>query len=326
MALFSTTEELKEYLPATGTFDFAAVKPYIHQAEVKYIMPYLGVDQFNQLRVAYQANSLSSAQTKLLELVRIPLANFAFALFVPVGQLQIAASGIQQGGSKDKKAAAQWQIDELQASFMNAGYDSIDPMLEYLEENKLLFPAWAGSSAYTVLKQFFINTARQFSEFVWINESRRTFLVLRAQMKKVEEFSILSILCKPLFAELKAQTLSSAISEANQVLLDLIRPAVAHLTIARAIEELSVVFSENGIQVSNSTVSTYTKGKQPAPDLQLQRLKSQAQTDGETYLAQIRELLEGDLDAYPLYRDSPCYQSKAHRLYQNDPESGLYVF
>jgi hypothetical protein len=326
MALFKNTEELKQFVPATVTFDFEAVKPFIHQAEVKYIMPYLGVDQFNALRVAYQANSLSNAQTKLLELVRIPLANFAFALFVPVGQLQIAASGIQQGGSKDKKAAAQWQIDELQTSFMNAGYDAIDPMLEYLEENKLLFPAWASSTAYTVLKQFFINTARQFSEFVWINESRRTFLTLRAHMKKTEEFSILPITCKPLFAELKSQILSGSISGANQALLNLIRPAVAHLTIARAIEELSVVFSENGIQVANNVGSTYTKGKEPASDARLQRLKCQAQADGETYLARIRELLEEDLTAYPLYRESPCYQSKAHRLYQNDPESGLYIF
>jgi hypothetical protein len=326
MALFKTTQELKEYLPATVTFDFAAVKPYIQQAEVKFLMPYLGVNQFTELRVAYQADALSSAQAKLLDKVRMPLAHFALALFVPVGQLQIAASGIQQPGSKDKKPPAQWQIDELQASFLNAGYDSIDPMLEYLEEQKLLFPAWASSTAYTVLKQFFINTARQFSEFVWINESRRMFLSMRSQMKKVEEFSILPLTCKPLFAELKSQILSGEISDPNKALLDLIRPAVAHLTMARAVDELSLIQSENGIQVANNTGSTYTKGKEPASDAQLQRLKCQAQADGQTYLAQIRELLESDLDAYPLYRDSPCYQSQAHRLYQNDPESGLYVF
>jgi len=326
MALFKTTEELKQFVPATVTFDFDAVNSYIKQAEVKFLMPYLGVNQFTELRVAYQANALAGAQTKLLELVRTPLANFAFALFVPVGQLQIASSGIQQSGSKDKKTAAQWQIDELQASFFNTGYDSIDPLLEYLEENKTLFPAWAASTAYTVLKQFFINTAKQFSEFVWINESRRTFLALRAQMKKVEELAILPIICKSLFAELKAQILSGSISPANLALLEQIRPAVAHLTMARAIDERSVIQSENGIQVAKNAGSTYTKGKEPASDARLQRLKCQAQADGETYLARIRELLEADLTTYPLYRNSPCYQSKAHRLYENDPDSGLYVF
>jgi hypothetical protein len=329
--LITTLDELKAYLPASLTFNIADLKPYIKRAEERFIIPFLSKAQYDDLHAAYMASiatvpvALSSDDSALLDKVRAPLANFAFFLYVPFAQVQFDSSGVRVSVTENQKPANKDQIEKLIESFSNGGYEGTDQLLDFLEENKATYTLWAASSSYTEFKELFINTTDQFGESVFISpstgNSRRTFLSLRPVMKKIEDFFIKPVTGKELFDQIKTQIASGTISANNQTLLDMIRPAVANLTIAKAIANNSVVLTEQGISVYNHSEGFDAAGAGP-----LSLLKNQSAEDGQTYVKQLRDYLYANVSTYPLFEASSAYESGGTDVFTNDPDSTSKIY
>lgn len=326
MSLFKNIAEIKGYLPVNTAFHWEDIAPFIDRAQTKYLKPELGNGQLVQLEAAYEAGTMSQAQERLLHFARIPLANFAYLMYLPHGVVQISSAGIQTSSTANKKTAAEWMLDDLEASYKDAGYEGIDQMLEYLEENQLLFPAWKDSLAYTVLKEFFLSKAAEFSQYVNINNSRRTFLALRATMRKVENSLKRSVIGAGLFDELKQQLKDGLVSQLNGQLLELIRPAVAHLTMARAVVELSVTVGERGISVFTNSNSLTTGVQSPAESQVLLQLREDNQKDGDDYLKDLADFLTANVEQLPLYKNSNCYVADVTKTFENTQDSAVYAF
>jgi hypothetical protein len=330
MSLFSTIDEIKDYLPVTVTFEFRDIMPYIDRAEVRYIIPFLSKQQYDDLLTAYNTSiatvapvALTSDNKALLKKVRMPLANFAYMLYIPLGQIQIDSAGIRIATTENLKTAFQWQIRMLQKSFIEAGYEGTDTLLEFLEQNKSTYTLWAGSTCYTHFKELFINTALQFSDYVNINNSRRTFLGMRSIMRKVESFYIKPVISPELMAEIKSQINSGSITTQNQLLLDLIQPALANLTIARAIGEKAIVVSDDGIYMLSVKNTQEIDSVEPADEGRLSLLRKQSIEDGDNYLKQLRDYLYANPDIYPLFKSSASYSTTSTDIFTNDSDSKI---
>ena len=182
----------------------------------------------------------------------------------------------------------------------------LDFLFEFLEDNADTYDLWKCSSAYTVFKQFFINTAKEFSQLYDIRGSRLTFLALTATMKKVEEFQIASVISQPLFDEIKTQ-IAGELSADNKILLDdHIKPALAHLTVSRAAVDLTVQITEAGIFIKK-VEDEKIQSKAKAPDPNISAVITAARTDGMAYIERMESFLNENADKYPLYKASDLF-------------------
>ena len=241
-----------------------------------------------------------------MEKAHQPLANLTYLLYIPIGKIQISDSGVHVIETDHKKISSQYRIEDIKKSFKEAGYEGIDVLLEFLEDNASTYSKWKSSGAYTVFKKFFINTAADFSDYFNINSSRLTFLSMKATMKKVEEFEIRPAISKALLDKIKTGIAGTLSSDNKTLLNDYIKPAVAHLTIARAAIDLPVEVTDSGLFVS-SVVGEKISQKRKAPDNQISALISAAQKDGQAYIERMERFLNDNPDKYPEYKASDIF-------------------
>lgn len=336
MALFENITEFKKFISVNVSLDFTTIKPSIDEAEIKYIIPLIGQEQYDQLKDVYENGIGSSSgsgsgssyteddNNALLEKVRRVLANFAMYIYVPIGELQMSAAGITRVESGDRKSAFQYQIKNLQRRFITSAYEWIEELLKFLDENKSTYTLWANSSAHADANEFFINSASDFNKHVNISKSRITFTELMATMRRVEDFQIKGILFDELFDEIKKQILEDDVSEENEKLLTFIRPAVAHLTLAEALDDLSAKITPDGILVSNNRFTQEIDQREPAMQDMINTKIKKAISNGENYLNQLRTYLRANVDEYPLYKGSNSYSEERSDKFTNNQDNGFY--
>jgi hypothetical protein len=330
MSLFKTTAEIKKYLSVNISVKFESVKPDIDQIEESVIKRYLGDDQYDDLHTKYNGTDpLEEEDQKLLEKVQLPLIYLAYAKYLPVNQVQFTDAGVKVTSTANSKTAWEWQIKDLENSFNQKGFDGLEALLVFLEKNKNTYTDWAESDAYSEFKKYFINSAKEFQSFYNIRYSRLTFLSLESIMKKVEDFAIKPALGATLFKELKDKIKAgTAFTEEETAIAELINPAIAHLTIAKACTELRVEFTGNDFVV-NQFATAGTKSN-PATDEIILGKRKQAEIDGNVYLRDLVNFLNKNAseDKYASYFTSDNYKAPADGdggVFQNDdPAKKIY--
>jgi hypothetical protein len=289
---FDNTADLIECLPVTAAYDFAEIKPFLESAAQKYLRHEMGIGKelFDQILQLYNDgySSLSDPNKKLVGIIRKVVINFAMFQYVPFGIVNIGKEGITQLKKDDREPLRKWQSDQLQEKFLTEGFDAIDQLLEFLEENKTDFPTWTTSPAYSLSKNEFINSTSEFSKFYPLVRSRRTYLFLRPYISRVDQFSILEALGQSKYDEIKLQIKNGPLTDENKNLLLLIQPAVAHLTMSLALDHLNVSINERGIQVLSMASNTDNQiESRSISEAKLKSLKEQAQNTGTTYLQKL---------------------------------------
>src|SRR4030042_1913038 len=104
--------------------------------------------------------------TELLRLIRIAEINLAFYIGFPVLNVIISAAGFQRIGESDAaRGLYKYQETDLKKYFEEAGYNGLDDILKYIEDNLEYFPEWEESSIYISRKSAFIKNAETFDAF-----------------------------------------------------------------------------------------------------------------------------------------------------------------
>lgn len=344
MALISTVDQIKQYVAVNLATNIDSILPYITQAELKFIKPLIGKQLYEDVLEYVEdqdSESDNDALDELLDYIRRPLAHYAYYLYVPVGNVQLSDRGIHISTDETKKTAFEWQIDQLRESFINTAHDFSETLLEWLEEyineqesdsagegNQAIL-AWVNSDAYTEAKGLFINKASEFNEQFYINNSRRLFVILRPIIKSIELKYVRPIISITYYDELKNEILNRNISSDNQVIIDLIKSAVAHLTVARAISELAVEILPQGV-FENWKQATL-RAAQPARRDNLAVLKANLQADGEAELKAVQEYLDANASAskYKTYYESDRYYEDSDETtrgeFDNESDNKIFV-
>jgi len=272
-------------------------EPDMRVAERRHLRPVLGPALYNELsalsneQVQAALDDSASATGGLLRLVHEALANLGLLEYLPLNQLQINDGGVyvNTGGSRP----FQWQIDQLKASLRGKGYNALESVLEHLEAHVADFPAWATSAAAVQAREQLIASAAEFTRHYDIAGSRLTYQALLATLRKVERFELEPVLSLDYLTELKAQLVAGRVSADNQVVLErFLRPALAHLVVAKAIPEVGLTFNGSAVEL-NIFRPDDANGKEADASLdQLLSLKlNQARADGQVFLTQLRRHL-----------------------------------
>ena len=256
--LFKTIEQVKEYITIDISTNINTVLPYIKQAE-KFVKDIIGTDLYNSLSYFVNEDGDDSDIEALLPYVQLPLINFAYMLGAPKLAVNIGMAGISTTSNNNLNPADDTRIKDLIRSFASSGYDGLEDLLEFLEENKGTYSAWVSSTAYSYNKQFFVNNAKEMNDSIHIGISRYDFLKLKPFIHQIEQSIIKKAIGTDTFDAVKEEYADDDLSDENEILLlDYIRPAVCYMALnkhkqdqnnelegRRYLEEMVVFLNEN---------------------------------------------------------------------------------
>ncbi len=312
MALVKTVAEIKKYFTADSSFNFDTILPYIELAEddVKRI---LGEAQYNELDDYYNGvNTGLPELDELLPYAQRPIVYFAFLKGLDKFNVSIGNFGIGIIHSTNLAPASEKRVENLRQSISDGGYDALEYLLQFLEDNIDDYPLWEASDRYVYQYEYLISSARKFDELYKIKRSRLTFLNWRPTMADVELLQMNPVVSKDLMDELKTQIKADNVSVNNLLILNNLQKALAYLTAADMQQP-----NKSGDYQSNPAMDSYAEKN----TILLKR-------KGESYLMLVKTLLDASPTDYPTYAASSVYIANLanYQPYENEEDSNLGVF
>ncbi len=262
-------EELKALLGFIyKSNSFANMITYIGFAE-RDIRKVIGDDVFDLAQEHYESSDYLSVSEEggdpvlpvlddLVKSIQLPVSLHAYRRYAPNNDLTHSDSGRSITVTETEKPAFEWMINKSDASILDLAHEATDLLLEFLDKHiddtvtsedpvvtTLLLP-WKESPEFAETRKLFI-TKQQFNEEFFIDGSRRVFLALVPYIRKVQLNEVLSCVGQENYDELSAQIKDDDVSEDNEVLLSMIRPALTFLSLSRAVISLSIEILPNGV-------------------------------------------------------------------------------
>lgn len=237
MSLITKIEEVQEYFPAALTVDVTLISPTFPDAIDKYIKQFLGKAQLDALNLWIDNNldPESESLKALLPYVQRALVRFAIYLSASQIDLKLTGSGFAVTSNANLSPASPERVKNFKESMLQSGWDAIELMLTFLEENKGDYDDWTGSDAYTLAKKNLVNSALEFDATVGINQSRLSFFNFRNTIDRMEYLKIIPVISKDLFDDIILTMKSDEVTTANNVILPLLKKAVIFYTAAEEI-------------------------------------------------------------------------------------------
>jgi hypothetical protein len=324
MAIIKTIEDLTKYVETSSLTRLDLVSPSIRTAERDYLVPVLGRELYADIisKVNSEAD-LDELDSSLLELAREAVANIGMAISISRLAVQFSENGVTRNESQNSKSAYQYQEMNLRDSLTIAGFNVLEDLLSFLEENSEHYQLWKESSAYTTFKAYFIQSGVELNQYYDCKRSRLTYMRVRPIMRAIENFTIKDITGKELFAALKAGQLAGTLVDAYKALLsDYICPAVALMTMAKAAVQRLVDITEEGISVSRLADYNNVQARDHAPGADTDTAYNALMAEANEYLKRLGEELAENPGDYPAY--VPPVARPAMMAFKNDKNNGVY--
>lgn len=318
MSQFITTkEELNTYYKFNDDVEVSTIDNHLLTAEEDFLLPILGSAFFDEMIGKYEG-TLTAIETKLVEHMQRSEVEIAAWMAVDDFNVAFGSAGLHVINDKESgiAPASEARTEKLKISLKRRGLRSVDRMIGFLELNKADFPTWTSSSAYADGKEYFINTTAEFQNYHDISNSRFLFIKMLPAMQQVEEQSILEVLCQELFDLIKTEIKAGTVSANNLILLKMIQPAVANITFSKSVVPLGIRADEFGLSMFNNSFSGSVVSRQQPETSLIGKYSDDAHKDGAFWIQKLKDYLQANADAYPLYKDSACYTDETAEDYQ----------
>lgn len=320
MKLIKTLDEIQNHVPVQMTTDIGVVRPFIGTAERSHLVRAIGRGAFEALVNVYDSGPIADPMIKeAVELAQGTVCNLGYYLALPVLSVKIGNSGIQVFSNQDTKQAFNWQVDKVEKSLRELGFNNLEALLSLMAGNVAKFPEYIASDQYKLSQSSLIREASDFSRYFNIKSSRYVFSCLAYIMARVETQSVEPLFSEAFIASLKA----NAPTGKMKILVEkYLKPGIALLTGAKAYRE-RVITMENGVASINLIENYSTAQRQLTPaasviDAAVQQLTD----DGNRFLA------DGLAYAVANISDMPGFELPEVRKrwnVQNDRTKGIYV-
>ena len=259
-------EEFKKYLPVNINLRFETVASPLALCEETYLRPLLGKSLFNRMATYVDDNPTLAGEDPdgtLIDKARFALIRLAI-----------------------------WKDYDIIA----AGFNYLDSILEFLEENSKDFPEFSQSQYKLSNVQSLIRNTAQFQECYNIDNSRLVFLKMRDYIRDVELIELQHRIGHDFFNEL----LTADESDIKYgTILPAIRRYVVYSALAEGIGELHKLPTEKGLLFETTTMD----GVQETPVYRAQIAETRARCAqrAEQYLATALHIIRNAPADFPAY-------------------------
>jgi len=223
--IISTIDQLTKTVKINASIPYSAVEPFLTTARDIYLERYLGIELLEIL----EGETIPTRADDLIIVVRKSLGPLAIWLGNAELSVRFGDNGFTVSAEQGKTlAASDTKIANVSDSLERRGFQYLDKVLEYLEENATDFPEWTQSHYYSLRGGNYIFSAKQFQEIglVDIDYSRLTFETFRPLMSMIEKRFVTETLGAELDLTLRGK-LNSTQSAQEKELISAIRQFVA---------------------------------------------------------------------------------------------------
>ena len=326
--MIKTLDEVQKYVPVANSLSLPGLKPEITDVEDNVVVKHIGADFYNEIEAAYNGGSPTQAQQVVIDYLQETISNIAVGQYLDLVQVNITDSGVMRDEAGNEKPAYRYQKEQAKAHLLRRGWVVLENLLAYLEDNKASYPTWANGAGYTINKELIINSAEVFSKYYNIDNSRLLYQALQYIIKQVEDSELVTVIGEDLLTEIKNEILAGSVSSDNQKLLDsYIYPAVANLTIVRALGDMVVRLDENGAVVHEKKAVAASNVEESAADMErLNAKRFNVQAAGYRYLDLLRDYLNENASAslYAAYYNSSLYEAPVADDDSEEDESNIW--
>jgi hypothetical protein len=211
------------------------------------------------------------------------------------------------------------KLQDLHGYCQDTGYKFLDKAIALMEANLAKFPLWAQSDERLRSRQYFIQTAGDFSAFHSIGESRITYQSLMPIMADVEERFLPVYMGEEYYLTFKELYVEEMASADDKKLLPYIKKAIALITVSDSFNRLPVQLKAGGLFIDSFTSTTEYEQKLSPDQKEKDRLRGYYFNLGESTLLKLRQYLNKNASLYPEY--TPAAPGLASI---NTKESGVY--
>jgi hypothetical protein len=323
-SLITFSGQIFDHVPEITTEkDFNTILPFVKQAERVILTPIIGKEMLTFLQ-NFDANSsgsesasasesssesqsekLSNPDANVLKHTcqRICAYSFAFE-FSKTGDVHFSSMGLQSIETQSHKGVFEYQKRDVMNAYAQRLDESIDHLLDLLDEIK---PAiWPKELRGKYTTAFILNAFR-FSNYCNIFNSHRTFAALKPLIEDAELIRLKPVIGEQLLEKLKLtasgrkkDTDSEQRVRLEGILISVLIPrALANFAIADAIDTVSLRVFADGVSFASYLGLSERKMGEAITEKEVR--KRAHLTRGETYLAEIRELLQQNTDIFPEY-------------------------
>lgn len=291
-------EEFKKYLPVNINLRFETVDSHLELCEKTYIRPLLGKELFNALVEFVNENPTLPDENKksaLVHNVRFALLRLAIWKGYDVIAANISDTGVSNEVDKEKRLF-RYQENNLKSTLKEEGFNYLDSILEFLEENSQDFPEFEHSQYKLSNVDSLIRNTAQFQQCYNIDNSRLVFLKMRDYIRDVEHIELQHRIGHDFFQELLEADESNI---KYGTILPAIRYYVVYAALAEGIGELHKMPTEKGLVFETSSMD----GVQITPVYRAQVMESRARfaQRAEQYLATALHIIGLHPSNYPNY-------------------------
>ncbi len=300
--LFNDITEFKTYIGGAGNASLRlnSLEPIMQIAAEKHLVPWLSSTELQTLVDDFGA--LDPEYILLLPYVQKPLALLTMYEYAKVGGIQFGENGIFRLETESQKSAYKYQENQFSRFMLESGYDAIERLLNFLDENSTDYPVWTASEAFARHRSLLLNTAVQFREAYTSDLSRYTFEVLRPIIRDIEDFAIKGTIGSELYGILKAGILAANLTTARKALLKVIHNATASFAIEEGMKRQWVQFSGKDI-VQNEKLEPQSYQKEASPGMATLNVSTQHAEDwGNRHIVSIKAYLLENIDDFPEYQ------------------------
>lgn len=308
--LFKNISEIQKFLPVGVGNEFNRLKPHIENAEKKYIRPLLGTSLADELQEFYDTpppepmNDSQKACMVLLAKTQHALIHLAYFIGFDFLNVQISDKGFQRIESQTTKGLYHYQEMNLKKYFNDSGFNGLDDVLVFLEENIVHFNEFKMADNYTVLKQSFLPTVKVVEEIPFsLLGSRLTFLALRPMVAYVEDSVIRKVLGKSIYDEVKQEMKKDEPAAKVAGLLPFIRKPLVYLASAYFMEETGASLDEKGLFFEKiDPVYRGQAKREPSTEERIAAMIARNRGIGAAYLEELKEYLDENWDDFEISR------------------------
>lgn len=287
--LFTTTEELKA---ALGTLHrniaFGTLLSFVEQAEAKHLAPAVGSALLDAL--GQPSAQLTAPYQALRTRLRATLVHYVVLEAAPFLAVAIGELGLAEQSAGNATPTRQWVYN----NFVDAAAEQADQLLDvalvWLDFNAAAFAEYRASDAYQESRSQLLANAHELGKYLSIKNSRRAYLALLPFLARVEALELRPLLGDDALDALRAALAAGTLSAVDKQLLAAVRPALAHLTMATALPELSVSITGAGIRVLSDNDGI--RQRQAASADTVAALSRKAQGLATQYLEQLNRLVD----------------------------------
>lgn len=141
--LFIKAVDLKRGTIIDGSLDEDIIIPFIDNAQVMNIQPYLGSKLFNRLSAGIVAGDLTTDEEFLIDnYIQDSLIFFTVADYLPFSGFKIQAGGTYAHTSDNAILATPNELDKLAVKYLERAHIFASRLVEYLCANSELFPLY----------------------------------------------------------------------------------------------------------------------------------------------------------------------------------------